>query len=407
MSNSIVQVREPVNEVGAGRTHRARPSGRRSSAARRDARRADRDPADHRRRGGAHRQHRRARLPHDHGHVLADFHQAGAAEVERRSRLAGRRGRSWSEMAWEDRAAVFLKAADLLAGPWRDTVNAATMLNQSKTVYQAEIDCGLRADRLLALQRLLHAPDLHRAAGLGCRHLEPRRVPRPRGLRLRRDAVQLHLDRRQPADRAGDHGQRRAVEAGVDGGAVGYYIMRLLEEAGLPAGVINFVPGRGGRSGTRCWPARTGRHPLHRLDRSSRACGRRSASNIAPTRPTRASSARPAARTSSSPTLGRRPALVTALVRGAFEYQGQKCSAASRAYVPRVLWPAVSEASSEQLGRVEMGPPTDFRNFMCAVIDEPRSTTSSAYIEQRRGRADCEIVRWRSTSRSATSSSRR
>ena len=123
-------------------------------------------------------------------------------------------------MAWEDRAAIFLKAADLLTGPWRDTLNAATMLNQSKTVFQAEIDA---ACELIDFWRFntAYMRQLYTEQPISAGPLEHGRVPRARGLRLRHLAVQLHLDRRQPADGARDDGQRRALEAGLDVGAFG------------------------------------------------------------------------------------------------------------------------------------------------------------------------------------------
>ena len=118
-------------------------------------------------------------------------------------------------MPWESRAAVFLKAADLLAGPWRDTINAATMLGQSKTAYQAEIDAA--AERVDFWRfNAYYMQSSTRANPTPRRNLGLRRVPPARGLRLRGDAVQLHLDRRQPADRAGADGQHGAVEAGLD-----------------------------------------------------------------------------------------------------------------------------------------------------------------------------------------------
>jgi 1-pyrroline-5-carboxylate dehydrogenase len=132
---------------------------------------------------------------------------------------------------------VFLKAADLLAGPWRDTLNAATMLGQSKTVFQAEIDAACELIDFWRFNVALHAPALRGAADLLTGMWNRVEYRAARGVRLRGDAVQLHLDRRQPADGAGADGQHRAVEAGVDRGALGYYwIMRLLEEAGLPPG---------------------------------------------------------------------------------------------------------------------------------------------------------------------------
>ena len=122
----------------------------------------------------------------------------------------------WRALSFDDRAAILLKAADLLAGPWRSTLNAATMLGQSKTAIQAEIDSACELIDFWRFNVALRPADPRRAADLLARHLEPHRPPPARGLRLRDHAVQLHRDRRQPADRAGADGQHRRLEAGAD-----------------------------------------------------------------------------------------------------------------------------------------------------------------------------------------------
>ena len=154
--------------------------------------------------------------PHDHRHVLATFHNAGAPEVEAAAAAAKAAWRDWSETSWEERASVLLRAADLLAGPWRDTVNAATMLGQSKTAFQAEIDSACELIDFWRFNpyfmRTLYGEQPWSHPG----DLEPGGVPGARRVRVRRLAVQLHRHRRQPADRAGADGQHRALEAGLD-----------------------------------------------------------------------------------------------------------------------------------------------------------------------------------------------
>ncbi len=155
-------------------------------------------------------------MPHDHQHVLGTYHQGGEQEVARAIAAAAEARREWSALSWEARASVFLRAAELLAGPWRDTMNAATMLGQSKTAFQAEIDAACELTDFWRWNVSYMHRLIERAADLLAGHLEQDRLPRARGLRLRRLAVQLHGDRREPADRAGADGEHRPLQAGVD-----------------------------------------------------------------------------------------------------------------------------------------------------------------------------------------------
>ncbi len=336
----------------------------------------------------------RAVCPHDHGHVLADFHQAGSREIERAIASSQEAWGEWSEMAWEDRAAVFLKAADLLAGPWRDTVNAATMLNQSKTVYQAEIDS---ACELI---------DFWRFNSHYMRQLYTEQPGSARGIwdTLEYRALEGFVFAVAPFNFTSISGNLPTSPA-IMGNVVlwkpastsvlsSYYLMKLLQAAGLPDGVINFVPGKGaavgdpvlasahfagihftGSTGTfqRMWQTIGGN--IGNYNTYPRIVGETGGKDFV--------FAHPSADTA---------ALVTALVRGSFEYQGQKCSAASRAYVPKSLWPRVSAGLKQQIGTIAMGTPLDFRNFMAAVIDAPAYATITDAIERARSSADAEIL---------------
>ena len=158
----------------------------------------------------------RSVMPHDHQHVLGDYHKATEQHVVQAIEAAAAARSEWASWSFDDRAAVLLKAAELLTTSWRDTLNAATMLGQSKTAFQAEIDATVELIDFWRFNAYYGAAAPRRAAGQRPHDVEPAGVPRPRGVRLRRDAVQLHRDRRQPADRAGADGQHGRLEAGLE-----------------------------------------------------------------------------------------------------------------------------------------------------------------------------------------------
>ena len=257
----------------------------------------------------------------------------------------------------------------------RQRLNAATMLGQSKTAFQAEIDSACELIDFLRFNVALRRADLPGAARVGAGGVEPDGPPAARGVRLRHHAVQLHRHRRQPADGAGAHGQRRGLEALAHGRAQQLALLSACSGGGAAAGRHQLRAGRRGR-GEPGAARRSRRSPgstSPARPRCSRACGRRSARTWSATAAIPASWGRPAARTSSWPT--RAPTWTrwrSAMVRGAYEYQGQKCSAASRAYIPDTLWPAVRDRVVAMIGDIRMGDVADFRNFMGAVIDAAR-----------------------------------
>ncbi|HEX9733828.1 MAG TPA: L-glutamate gamma-semialdehyde dehydrogenase [Thermoanaerobaculia bacterium] len=336
----------------------------------------------------------RAVCPHDHGHVLATYHQAGAEEVAQAVHAAAEAWKTWSETAWEDRAAVFLKAADLLTGPWRDAINAATMLNQSKTVYQAEIDgaCELA--------------DFWRFNVAFMRQLYTLQPASSHGIwdQLEYRALEGFVFAVTPFNFTSIGGNLPTSPA-IMGNTVlwkpastallsGYTILKVLQAAGLPDGVINFLPGRGRQVGdpVLARPELAGIHftgstgtfqamwetigkNIRRYKGYPRIVGETGGKNFV--------FAHPSADVD---------ALLTALVRGAFEYQGQKCSAASRAYVPKSLWPRVSAGLKEKIASIAMGPPTDFRNFMSAVIDAASFKKLAGAIDAARAASEAEIL---------------
>ena len=336
----------------------------------------------------------KAVCPHDHGHVLATYHQAGAKEVEAAAKAAKEAWRDWSETPWEQRAAVLLRAAELLAGPWRDTANAATMLNQSKTAFQAEIDS---ACELIDFWRF----NPHFA-----RKLYEDQPLSPAGVWNRAEYRPLEgfVFAVSPFNFTSIAGNLPTAPA-LMGNVVlwkpasssvysGYHLMKLLQAAGVPDGVINFLPGRASKVGDPVLAHSdlagvhfTGSTPVFQ------AMWRTLSQNL----PTYRTYPRIVGETGGKNFVFAHPsadvaAVATAVVRGGFEYQGQKCSAASRVYVPRSLWPAVETALEERLAHATMGSPLDFRNFMAAVIDEPSFKRIMGYVDHARQSPDMEIL---------------
>ncbi len=336
----------------------------------------------------------RAICPHQHEHTLATFHLAGATEVEQAVAASREAWKSWSELPWEARAAIFLKAAELLAGPRRDLLNGATMLNQSKTVVQAEIDsaCELidfwRFNPLFMEQIYEDQP----ASGQGIWNYSEYR------------ALEGFVFAVTPFNFTSIAGNLPTAPAMMGNTVLwkpastsvlaAYHVMKLLEEAGLPPGVINFLPGSGRQVGD---PVLASRHlaGIHFTGSTSVFHGmwRTIGENIAKYR----SYPRIVGETGGKDFVFAHvsadvPALVTALVRGAFEYQGQKCSAASRAYVPRSLWREVRDRLRAEVARVQMGSPLDFRNFMGAVIDKASFDNLVEAIAFARHSSDAEVI---------------
>jgi 1-pyrroline-5-carboxylate dehydrogenase len=337
----------------------------------------------------------KAVCPHDHRHVLARYHQAGTAEVQAAATAAKEAWRDWSETSWEARAAVLLRAAEMLAGPWRDTVNAATMLNQSKTVFQAEIDS---ACELI---------DFWRFNPYFMRHLytdQPPWSPRSVWNRVEYRPLEGFVFAVSPFNFTSIGGNLPTAPA-LMGNTVlwkpastsvlsNYWVMKLLQAAGLPDGVVNFLPGKASKVGD---PVLA--HPdfagIHFTGSTPVFQGmwKTIGENVANYK----SYPRIVGETGGKNFIFAHPsadvdALVTALIRGAFEYQGQKCSAGSRTYVPGSLWPQVRERLVDQLGQVQMGSPLDFRNFMAAVIDESSFDRIMEYIDHAKNSSAAEIV---------------
>ncbi|GAB3349586.1 L-glutamate gamma-semialdehyde dehydrogenase [Lysobacter tyrosinilyticus] len=333
-------------------------------------------------------------MPHRHAHVLGDFHQGGEAEVRAAIDAAMRAKQDWARVPWEARAAVFLKAADLLQGPYRDVLNAATMLGQSKTCHQAEIDSACELIDFFRFNVAFYQQLLQE---------QPQSAP---GMwnRMEHRPLEGFVFAVSPFNFTSIAGNLPTAPALCGNTVVwkpastavysAHFLMQLLREAGLPDGVINLVTGSGADVGN---PVLADRHlaGIHftgstsvfqqmwrtvggNIDRYAgypRLVGETGGKDFI------------VAHASADPA-----ALTTAIIRGAFEYQGQKCSAASRVYVPDNLWPQIRDALVAQVEGIKVGDVADFSNFMGAVIDESSFRKQKAAIEQARSSGDAMVL---------------
>jgi len=334
------------------------------------------------------------RCPHDHRHLLGRYHQANALFVTKAIDAAERAKRDWGRMPWESRAVILLKAAELLSGKYRQTLNAATMLNMSKTPHQAEIDSACElidfwrfnphfmeevyGDQPMSSPGILNYME-HRPLDGFVLALTPFNFTSIAGNLPTAPALMGNTVVWKPASSA-------ILPA--------YYIMKILEEAGMPPGVINMVPGPGPVVGpvalddvrlggihftgstyvfSTIWLAVGS--DIRKYVSYPRIVGETGGKDFI--------FAHASADTD---------ALVTALVRGSFEYQGQKCSAASRAYIPDSKWPEVKKKLLADISEIKMGDVTDFRNFMGGIIDQKAFETIVGYIEYARTSPDMEII---------------
>jgi 1-pyrroline-5-carboxylate dehydrogenase len=332
--------------------------------------------------------------PHARKHVLGTFHQGGAEEVASAIAAARAAKPAWSAMRWEDRAAIFLRAATLLRERHRDRINAATMLGQSKTAHQAEIDAACELidfftfnveyyTRILADQPLSPAGVWNR--------VEYRPL----------DGFVFALTPFNFTSIAGNLPTAPALcgntvvwKPASTAVLSGHYLMELFEEAGLPPGVINFVPGPGGAVGdpVLASPELGGVHftgSTEVFQALWRDIGARIASYPQYPRLVGETGGKDFVLVHPSADI---EAVAVALLRGAFEYQGQKCSAASRAYVPASMWPQLRDRLAALLGEVGVGDVADFRNFMGAVIDARAYKKHTGAIAEARGNIGGDVV---------------
>jgi 1-pyrroline-5-carboxylate dehydrogenase len=333
-------------------------------------------------------------MPHKHGHVLAKAHKAGPREVKKAISAAMRAHREWSAMRWEDRAAIFLKAAELLAGPWRQTLNASTMLGQSKTAHQAEIDAACEM------------VDFFRFNVHFAEQIYAQQPMSDRGMWNRSEYRSLEgfVYAITPFNFTSIGGNLPSSPAIMGNTVVwkpartslfsNYYMAKLFEAAGLPPGVINFITGNSAQI-TQAVLADPNFGGIHFTGSTEvfNSFWRDIGANVGSYR----SYPRIVGETGGKDFIVAHPsadpdALLTAIVRGAFEYQGQKCSAASRAYVPESVWKKIRKPLVETVNEISMGDVADFSNFMAAVIDKAAFDKIKGYIDRARKSKDARII---------------
>lgn len=333
-------------------------------------------------------------IPHDHGHLLGRYHKGGEKEIRLAIEAALEAKREWAAMSWEDRAAIFLKAAELISGPYRATMNAATMLAQSKNVFQAEIDSACELIDFLRFNTY-YMTEIYREQPYSPQGVWNRMEYRPlEGFVFAVTPFNFtSIAGNLPASPAlmGNTVLWKPASSAVYSA---YYFMRVLQEAGLPDGVINFVPGSGAEIGDRVLasPDLAGVHftgSTSTFQRMWKTVGGNIERYKSYPRIVGETGGKDFVFVHESADIDQ---LVTALVRGAFEYQGQKCSAASRTYIPDSIWEEVREKLVSTTGELKMGGVEDFSNFVNAVIDRNAYDSIVEYIEYAREADNAEII---------------
>ncbi len=333
-------------------------------------------------------------MPHRHGHVLATWHKAGPKEVEQAVKAAAEAGREWASWSLEDRASVFLRAADLMATSWRYTINASTMLNQSKTVHQSEIDAVCESVDFLRFNAHF-AQQIYDNQPMSAPLMWNRMDYRPlEGFVYTVTPFNFTSIGANLSSAPAQMGNAVIWKPASSTVFSNYHIMKLFEAAGLPPGVINFVPGNASTISDVLLNHRdlAGIHFTGSTE-VFQAMWRTVGENIAKYR----SYPRLVGETGGKDFIlahasAEPDALVTAIVRGGYEYQGQKCSAASRIYVPESLWKRVKDRLIDTIKSLSMGDVSDFRNFMGAVIDRAAFKRLTGYLEEARRSNDAQII---------------
>lgn len=335
--------------------------------------------------------------PHDLSQKLGTYQQAGEEEIQKAISCALEARKTWSKTSPEDRAAIFLKAADLLTGPYRDVINSATMLGQSKNVYQSEIEaaCELadfwRFNVAYMMEVLRNQPPVNPALTWNRTTFRPLEGFVFAVTPFNFTAIGGNLPT-APALMGNVCLWKPSSTAVLSN----YYLMRILKEAGLPDGVINFLPGKGRTVGDPILASSdfAGIHftgSTATFNSMWKTIGENLSQGLYKTYP------RIVGETGGKDFVFALPdsdikALSVGLVRGAFEFQGQKCSAASRAYIPESIWPQVLDQLKQMIAEIQVGDVCDFRSFMAAVIDKGSFDNIASYIDHAKNASDAEVL---------------
>ena len=335
------------------------------------------------------------RIPHDHQHLLGHYHMAGPKEIEMAINSAMEAWDSWSKMPWESRAAIFKKMASILQRHDDQTLNAATMLGQSKNAFQAEIDASCEMIDFLNFN-CWYAQELYSQ--------QPTYSPDGIWNRLEHRPLEGFIFAVTPFNFTSIAGNLPAAPALMGNVSIwkpassavysSYFMMKLFLEAGVPEGVINFVPGSGKDIGPTIMKNQNlaGVHftgSTNVFQGMWKTIGENINNYKSYPRIVGETGGKDFCIAHESANLEE---LSTAMVRGAFEYQGQKCSALSRAYIPTSIWPELSKSYLKKVNEIKVGDVENFSNFMNAVIDKPSFDSITSYIENARNDVDAEII---------------
>lgn len=334
-------------------------------------------------------------LPHHHKHILARYHRAGKKEVDRAIEASQKSWKNWSTMSWESRLAIFRRMAMLLSGPYRDLLNASTMLNMSKNVFQAEIDSACELIDFINFNAW-YAQQIYEH--------QPLVSPSGTSNRVEHRPLEGFVFAVTPFNFVAIAGNLPTSPALMGNTVVwkpapnavypAYRLMELFTEAGLPDGVINFIPGPASQVGKMVMTDKqlAGIHftgSTATFQKMWQIVGQNIANYHAYPRIVGETGGKNFCIAHESADVD---ALVTAIVRGAFEYQGQKCSAPSRVYIPSSLWKQFKEKYIPEVDSIKMGDVEDFTNFMNAVIDERAFNKIISYIDWAKDSDNSEFI---------------